>query len=76
MDEDRLEPKCLQIASPRPCSSCVVVVVPGVVVVAVVAVTVVAVVAVVVVVEKKSSFSPYHGWCYSQTRDSTRVLGV
>ena len=27
-------------------------------------------------VEKKSSLSPYHGWCYSQTRDSTRALFI
>ena len=33
-------------------------------------------VAVVVVVEKKSSLLPYRGWCYSQTRDFTRALGV
>ena len=25
---------------------------------------------------KKSSLLLYHGWCYSQTRDSTRALGV
>ena len=26
--------------------------------------------------KKRSFLSPYRGWCYSQTRDSTRALGV
>ena len=44
----------------------------------------VAVIVVIVVVSvgaasssrKKSSLSPYRGWCYFQTRDTTRALGV
>ena len=31
---------------------------------------------VVIVIVKKSSLLPNHRWCYSQTRDSTRALGV
>ena len=31
---------------------------------------------IVAVVVEKSSLSPYRGWFYSQTRDSTRALGV
>ena len=61
----------------------VVLVVVVVVIVVVLVVVVVVVVAGVVIVEvvrsnsrKKSSLSPYHRWCYSQTRDSTRALGV
>ena len=43
---------------------------------AVVAAIVVAVVASVAAKKEKSSLSPYHGWCYSQTQDSTSSLGV
>ena len=54
----------------------VVVVVVVVILVVVKLVVLVEVVAVAAVVVVKSFLSPNHGWCYSQTRGSTRALRV